>query len=126
MPKGIYIRTKEYREKARQRNLGEKSHFWKGGLTSDMKKYQKEYQKKKIQRLRRYKRKQSCYFCHYNKCPDALDFHHLQDKDHSISFLTKYRWKKIKKELKKCIPICCRCHRELHAGLLHYPLKSQQ
>lgn len=62
-----------------------------------------------------------CYFCGYNKCLDALDFHHLDKstKEFGLSQNGMTRsWEKTKNELKKCILVCSNCHREIHAGLL--------
>jgi 5-methylcytosine-specific restriction endonuclease McrA len=65
-----------------------------------------------------------CFFCGYNKCNDALDFHHIVSKEKefglSVKGLTR-SWDKIKKELDKCILVCANCHRELHAGILQLP-----
>jgi hypothetical protein len=59
--------------------------------------------------------------CGYNRCMDALQFHHLEsdDKDFGISS-TGYtlKWETIKLELDKCIMLCGNCHPEVHAGLL--------
>lgn len=57
-----------------------------------------------------------CQICGYDKCIEALEFHH---KDPSIKEFTigKFRikkWERIKKELDKCILLCANCHRELH------------
>ena len=57
-----------------------------------------------------------CSKCGYNKIPAILEFHHIKDKDekqlHQI--FRDRRWKKIKKEIEKCILLCPNCHRELH------------
>ena len=62
-----------------------------------------------------------CVGCGYNKCNNALDFHHLgQDKkEFSIAHarLTSFN-ENIKRELDKCILVCSNCHREIHAGVL--------
>jgi 5-methylcytosine-specific restriction endonuclease McrA len=62
-----------------------------------------------------------CIFCGYGKCNDALDFHHINSREKefglSVRGLTR-SWKKISKELDKCILVCANCHRELHAGIL--------
>ena len=59
-----------------------------------------------------------CENCGYNKCVDALEFHHLDStqKDFGIaaSGITR-SWDKMKVELDKCILLCANCHRELHA-----------
>jgi|SRR5208283_2345367 len=61
-----------------------------------------------------------CVKCGYDKCVDALEFHHTDSslKDFSISDKGYTRsWEKVKEELDKCILICANCHRELHAKL---------
>lgn len=58
-----------------------------------------------------------CQLCGYNKCSEALEFHHLDslDKDFGISDKGYTRsWKRIKEELDKCILLCANCHREVH------------
>jgi hypothetical protein len=58
-----------------------------------------------------------CILCGYNKCCEALEFHHLDlgMKEFSISQdgLTR-SWGRVKKETDKCILVCANCHRELH------------
>ncbi len=61
-----------------------------------------------------------CARCGYNKCAEALDFHHTdpEKKDFSISSKGYTRsWKRVQEELDKCIMICANCHREVHAEL---------
>ena len=57
-----------------------------------------------------------CVKCGYNKCVDALEFHHLSlDKDFNIGTKGYTRsWDKVKIELDKCILLCANCHREEH------------
>lgn len=62
-----------------------------------------------------------CQICGYNRCVNALDFHHLDPlmKDFGLSVRGLTRsWEKIKQELDKCILVCANCHREVHAGLI--------
>lgn len=65
--------------------------------------------------FRRYKKKLKC-----NKCGDdryyVIDFHHLGDKDFTVSELVGRgcSLKKLKNEIRKCIPLCANCHREEH------------
>lgn len=61
----------------------------------------------------------SCIHCGYNKCPDALEFHHMNpaQKDFTLSGNGHCKsWEKVKAELDKCILLCANCHRELHAS----------
>ena len=63
-----------------------------------------------------------CCRCGYDRCLDALEFHHLdrEKKDFGISAKGYTRsWKAIEQELDKCIMLCANCHRELHAGMLN-------
>ncbi len=59
-----------------------------------------------------------CCKCGYNKCDDALDFHHLNPsvKEFGISQIRYRSFDSIKKELDKCILVCSNCHREIHGG----------
>lgn len=70
--------------------------------------------------IRRVKQK-GCIIYGYNRCPEAIDFHHLKDKDISISkAANQMRWsiKRLKDEIRKCVRVCANCHREIHAGLI--------
>jgi predicted HNH restriction endonuclease len=57
-----------------------------------------------------------CKLCGYNKCIEALDFHHDKgNKEACISKIIKdYSKQKALKEAEKCIILCANCHRELH------------
>jgi len=57
-----------------------------------------------------------CQTCGYDKCIDALEFHHIDptQKEFGIA-MTDRKLEYTLKELDKCILLCCRCHRELHA-----------
>lgn len=61
-----------------------------------------------------------CKVCGYDKCVDALHFHHLDPalKDFAISKDAQTRsWELIKSELDKCVCLCANCHSEVHAGI---------
>jgi len=65
-----------------------------------------------------------CQICGYNKCPQALEFHHLSPngKDFGISDKGYTRsWTRVQKEIDKCILVCANCHREIHAGITQLP-----
>ena len=61
-----------------------------------------------------------CASCGYNKCVEALDFHHLDPnkKEFSISQAKSHSFSKVKPELDKCVLLCANCHREEHAAIL--------
>jgi hypothetical protein len=60
-----------------------------------------------------------CCICGYDRCLDALTFHHLDGKkDFGIGAKGYTRsWKVLLKELQKCLLVCANCHSEIHAGL---------
>ncbi len=61
-----------------------------------------------------------CERCGYDRCMEALEFHHLDPihKDFNISSKGYTRsWKKVQSELDKCVMLCANCHRETHAKL---------
>lgn len=62
-----------------------------------------------------------CICCGYDKCIEALDFHHLDQNEKEFN-ISEYgdknlNWLELKKELDKCILVCANCHREIHAGI---------
>lgn len=67
-----------------------------------------------------------CTSCGYNKCPAALELHHLDPdgKDFALGAIRANikSWAKIVPELKKCILLCANCHREIHDGCRELPL----
>ena len=58
-----------------------------------------------------------CERCGYDKCIDALEFHHLkpEEKEFKLSCGEIKSFEKLKKEADKCIMLCANCHREIHA-----------
>ena len=61
-----------------------------------------------------------CECCGYSGCLAALDFHH-KDPTKKNGYGTgalKSHWsfERNKEEIDKCILVCVRCHREIHAG----------
>jgi hypothetical protein len=60
-----------------------------------------------------------CQKCGYSKCIAALEFHHLDSTQKEIElFRTSYSMERILEEAKKCVLLCCRCHREIENGEL--------
>ena len=64
-----------------------------------------------------------CCICNYNKCQQALEFHHLDPskKEFTISNCKLTSFNKIIKELDKCILVCANCHAEIHGGIIKCP-----
>jgi len=61
-----------------------------------------------------------CSQCGYDRCLDALEFHHVESsvKDFGISNRGYTRsWKRVQEEIEKCVLLCANCHREHHAQL---------
>ena len=74
--------------------------------------------RKKIRQLAVEYKGGQCEQCGYNRCIEALEFHHTNSsgKDFSISEKGYTRsWNRVKEELDKCEIHCANCHRELHA-----------
>ena len=59
-----------------------------------------------------------CEICGYNKCVEALEFHHLDPSTKEAKNLgTTASIAKQKAEADKCILVCANCHREIHNEL---------
>lgn len=108
------------REKFLQRtNIYYKSH--KKERQEYYKKHTQYYQKnKKIRYLKNRKilinlKINGCAICGYNKCVNALNFHHTNPKDKEF-YINAYTItkKNIVEELNKCILLCSNCHDEIH------------
>jgi hypothetical protein len=66
-----------------------------------------------------------CQCCGYEKCNEALEFHHLDPSKKDFSFgkirANPVSWDKIVKEVKKCILVCSNCHKEIHYNSKNLP-----
>lgn len=71
-----------------------------------------------------------CQICNYNKCPEALEFHHLDPnkKEFGLGSImaTPVSWEKIVLEMMKCILLCANCHREVHSNFTEIPKNYQK
>ena len=71
-----------------------------------------------------------CTVCGYDKTIMALDYHHInpKEKDKLLSMAMRdgSSWSRIVKEARKCTIVCCRCHREIHAGVTELPLNCSK
>ena len=64
-----------------------------------------------------------CCICGYSLCLSNLIFHHSDpaEKDFGISGMS-IGFEKLKTEVDKCVLLCCRCHGEVHDGLISIPV----
>ena len=66
-----------------------------------------------------------CQTCGYNKCESALELHHIDPSKKDFTFgklrASPRQVDLLKNELKKCILLCCLCHREVHANVRKLP-----
>jgi hypothetical protein len=60
---------------------------------------------------------EKCSICGYNKCIDALQFHHTDgnQKEFRLSDGNIRSWDAYLQELEKCILVCANCHAEIHS-----------
>lgn len=56
-----------------------------------------------------------CVVCGYSACLGAMDFHH-PDPSQKEGLKAHWSFERNKPELDKCVLVCSRCHREIHAG----------
>ena len=66
-----------------------------------------------------------CGICSYDCFLGGLEFHHLEseEKERCLSgmIVNPSAWSKIVIELRKCVCLCSRCHREVHGGVTQLP-----
>ncbi|MBR6033350.1 MAG: hypothetical protein IKP28_01130 [Clostridia bacterium] len=60
-----------------------------------------------------------CSICGYNKCIDALEFHHenANIKEFKLGSGNTMSWQDYKNEAEKCILVCSNCHKEIHSKI---------
>ena len=60
-----------------------------------------------------------CSICGYDKCIDALEFHHEnpEEKEFKLGSGNTMSWKEYKSEVFKCKLVCSNCHKEIHSKL---------
>jgi hypothetical protein len=104
----LEYKTKEYhRTKA-------KEHYWKN---------KSEYQVRNAeQRAKTRQLIQEAKLPGCRMCPEtyalALDFHHLGDKDMSVSQMRGMNDERVTAEIAKCVVLCKNCHAKVHGGVL--------
>jgi DNA-directed RNA polymerase subunit RPC12/RpoP len=60
-----------------------------------------------------------CSRCGYDRCMDALEFHHTDptQKEFHLGEARGLNIDKLRAELSKCLLVCRNCHTELHAAM---------
>jgi len=134
------MKTKICRKCKKEKKVDEfyKNKSKKDGLSYYCKKCEQAIQKEEHQRNKKrysrrakdkYKKKKEfidaiklgigCQVCGYNKCIDALVFHHRnpEEKKFTLNRVISYSKENILKEIKKCQILCMNCHQELHNKL---------
>lgn len=111
-----------YAENERRRKYGV-SHYekYKPYYVKKAKEWNKKYIERNKKFVSRVKLKFGCKQCGYKKHHQALEFHHTEgnEKDQAVAHLVRRSCsiKRLKQEIRKCIILCCRCHREEHIKL---------
>ena len=66
-----------------------------------------------------------CVCCEYNRHYSAMELHHLDPsvKEFNLGGIRARpkSWDTIVQELRKCVLVCCLCHREIEAGIRQLP-----
>lgn len=98
---------------------GENNKLWKGGDNHNRKTYRDLVRRRKLEnKAKAIKILGSvCSICKYDKCIDALEFHHSnpKEKDKNVCRMLGSEWnEKLEIEIKKCKLLCANCHREYH------------
>ena len=77
-------------------------------------KYQTSKRKRLREKILDYKGNK-CEKCGYDRCKEALEFHHINPKEKLFSISSNcaiYAWEKVLAQADKCILLCANCHRE--------------
>jgi transposase len=65
-----------------------------------------------------------CRLCGYDRCPGALQFHHLKPGLKAFGLATNgvaRSLRRAREEARKCILVCANCHAEIEAGVATIP-----
>lgn len=70
-----------------------------------------------------------CCICGYNKCPRAMQFHHLDPNEkefaQGVDGQTRSLARQVE-ELKKCVLLCANCHMEVHDNVSVVPIDAKR
>ena len=68
-----------------------------------------------------------CLICGYDRCQQALEFHHLDPSTKEFHLALKGVTRSLAKSravARKCVLLCSNCHSEVEAGIVAVPLNS--
>ncbi len=90
-------------------------------MPDKLNKYERNSLRRKLfmEKTTLHKLNMGCCKCGYNKCSNALEWHHV-DGDNKInepSNILRYSLDDYLKEIEKCILLCSNCHREYHENI---------
>ena len=88
------------------------------------KRYAKDVYIPRVKALIKQLKEMGCSRCGYNKCKEALHFHHIGEKRFGISNRGGKGIASIKAEASRCVVLCANCHIELHANE-HPPTRAE-
>ena len=83
-------------------------------------KYNRQERHRKLLRQYREEKEKGCERCGYNKCHQAIHYHHLDPSTKKYNIATAVSsqhlaWETVQEEMSKCIRVCSNCHYEIHA-----------
>jgi transposase len=67
-----------------------------------------------------------CAVCGYDRCPSALEFHHLDPADKRLNISAQgftLALGTLRVEAAKCVLLCSNCHAEVESGVVTLPVK---
>jgi hypothetical protein len=85
--------------------------------------------RRKVKRLLVEESGGECALCGYDRCYDALEFHHRDPSTKSFGLAQRGVTRaiaQVREEAKKCVLLCANCHAEVEAGVGAVPLELSQ
>jgi len=106
---------KYYQDNIIQERLKRKQYYEVNAI--EINEHRRNLRKERKKFIDNYKLSRGCVVCGYNKCAEALDFHHLDNETKLFRIargLGSNSFENILEEINKCDVLCSNCHRELH------------
>ncbi len=106
-----YRKHVSYKDKSKHLTYS-KEHYW---ANKESYQVRNKAQRERTAIIIEEAKQSGCALCN-EKDSSCLDFHHLGDKDRTISQMRGMNDDRVKAEISKCVILCSNCHRKLHAG----------